>query len=548
MLETGTLRELRGLLTVLAPLALLVHLEPAAAQAGLPPEIQPEPVFVGSEMESYLRLLQLGGVVPLHPWSIRGFSAPELAKLAAADSAHPWATRYALGPDSSAAPRLDLLRPAVELRYNSAFPYGSNDGVLWAGRGLSGSLTLGLDARYGPVSLVLAPTAAWSQNADFALQDNGFAGPQRFADAREPSAIDAPQRFGDGAYARIDPGQSTLRVDAVGVTAGASTANQAWGPAVHYPLVLGNNAPGFPHLFAGTSKPANVGIGRVHARAMWGRLEQSEYSPAVPELSVRFAAGLAGVFTPRGLDGLELGFARFYHIPWVDGGPGASEFLRPFEGVLKAGTSDPNDTSAVATEENQLLSVFARWVAPRSGFEVYGEYGREDHNYDFRDFIMEPDHSGAFTLGLGKVWRRADASFLLFRGELVNTQRTHLHLVRHQGPYYAHHAILQGHTHRGQLLASSAGYGGGGITLSLDRIHAGGSWSLAWSRELRNYLAPDSVSGDPVDVLHSLGGRALFFRGPFDVSAGLKGVYNRNRYFRSNAFNLNGAVDFRLRI
>ena len=54
------------------------------------------------------------------------------------------------------------------------------------------------------------------------------------------------------AYTRLDPGQSTIRLDFPAVTLGASTANQQWGPGSTHPLLLGNNAPGFTHLFLGT--------------------------------------------------------------------------------------------------------------------------------------------------------------------------------------------------------------------------------------------------------------------------------------------------------
>src|SRR5437762_395656 len=112
-------------------------------------------VFAGSELETYLRNLQLIGWVPLYPWSVRSFS----------------------------------------------------------------------------------------------LMANGDTGKLVYADGLHPTTIDRPQRFGNRAYAVIDAGQSTLRLDAGPVTAGISTANQYWGPAAEYPAILGNNAAGIPHVF-----------------------------------------------------------------------------------------------------------------------------------------------------------------------------------------------------------------------------------------------------------------------------------------------------------
>src|SRR5581483_7717213 len=105
-----------------------------------------------------------------------------------------------------------------------------------------------------------------------------------------------------------------------GMMAELSTADQWWGPAIENPLILSNNAPGFLHLSIGTSTPVNIGIGRVHGRVVWGRLEQSAYSPDQGPDSLRFMSGLVAEFMPRGVPGLELGAARFFNSPWPVGG------------------------------------------------------------------------------------------------------------------------------------------------------------------------------------------------------------------------------------
>src|SRR3989454_9381551 len=189
-------------------------------------------VFVGSDLESYLRTLQLLGVVPLYPWGIRSFSQREIARLAPRDTALPWATRYEFG--GSDWPRIALLRPGLTLRGNSAFPFGANDGAVWAGRGLTTALDAGVSAGYGALTMTIAPLAFRAENASFTLMP-GDTGRGAF---REPfygqiavGTIDLPQRFGDRPYGMVDPGQSTVRVDAFGVAAGGSTANLDWGSA-----------------------------------------------------------------------------------------------------------------------------------------------------------------------------------------------------------------------------------------------------------------------------------------------------------------------------
>lgn len=525
---------------------------PASAVAQAAPDVGGRSeIFVGSELENYLRFLQIDGTSELYPWSVRGFSSREVERLLPRQSPHPWAERYDLQPDTSNGLYLDLIRPQTQLIFNSAFPYGANNGAIWAGRGLTTVLQVGFAARYGPVSLVVAPVAFRAENAAFEMVPNGREGRLLYADSRMPDYIDLPQRFGDAPYMRPDPGQSTLRVDLPAVAAGISTANQHWGPASEHPILLGNNAPGYLHGFLGTSSPLDIWLGQVHGRLVWGQLEQSEYSPVDGLDSRRFMSGLVGVFTPRGVPGLELGAARFFHELWPEEGLSFDELVKPVEGFWKAGLRDtevlPEDPKT--SRDNQLASVFFRWVFPASGAEVYGEYGREDHSWNRRDFLLEPDHSGGYMLGLRKVWRRSPREFVALRGETLNLQISHIARVRNQWPFYVHGWTRQGHTHRGQVLGSAAGYGGAGSILAIDRYHPGGRWTLAWTRTVR--ADRGDLSGAPaldpkgLDVIHTLGAETLFFVGRFDVTAGLTGGYNLNRNFTTDAFNLNAVLGVR---
>lgn len=510
------------------------------AQA-VPTDLRGE-AFVGSELDAYLRVLQVRGEASLYPWSIRSFSPREVERLMAVDSAHPWRDRYSLRPDSTPGFRASLVRPRVRMMYNTAFPYGVDDGAIWAGRGATASVQAGFSLEFGPLSATIAPVAFWAENRDFELQPNGYRGRMAFADARWPDLVDAPQRFGTASYTRIDPGQSTIRADIGPVAVGVSTANQQWGPARYYPLILGGNAPGFIHTFAGTSHPVDVWIGKVHGRLVWGRLEQSAYSSMPSDSSRRLMTGVVGSFTPRGVPGLEIGVSRFFHSPWMGGGIPGRDLLLPLQGFLKAGLSDRDDNSE-AEVRNQLASVFFRTVFPRSGFEVYGEYGRDDHNWDFRDLVLEPDHQSAYLLGLSKVWERSATERVALHGEVVNSQVTHLSRVRPEGTFYYHTGLRQGHTHRGQFLGSPAVYGGGGSTLAADYIHPGGRWTISWSRTIRQDDAPITWGGSStsqgVDSYHALNAEVLRFYGRWELAAGLTGVYNRRRYFDSNVFNLN---------
>jgi len=511
---------------------------PAAAQHA--PDLRNEVEVVGSDAERYLRVLQVAGAAPLYPWSIRGFSPAQVDRLLPDSAAHPWRARL---PPADSAPglvRLRLVRPQAGVTFNSAFPQGVNDGPLWAGRGLTAAFSGGVEMRVGSaLSLRIEPMVFWSQNRGFPLLDR--ADSIRFNDPYYPLNIDLPQRFGDGSFVRVDPGQSTLRLDAGGFALGASTANQQWGPAIDMPLLLGPNAAGFPHVFVGTSTPWNIGLGRVHGRIVWGSLNQSKYSPMKGHGSRRFGSGVVLVFLPARLEGLELGVGRFFHEPWPEGGLEPHDLLQPVGTVFRETIEDADQT------QNQLITAFFRWTLPRAGFEVYSEFLRDDHNYDLEDLILEPDRSSGYLLGGRKVWGRGDRLRTL-RMEWGNTTPSHLAQGSRQALPYRHSFMRQGHTVGGQLLASPGMAGGGGSVVALETFTPGGRWSVDWTRmrlaSPRILSSKGNTTG--VDVLHSLGAEAVWFRGRVDLVARMRASMELNRYLADDVFNLNAYLGARL--
>jgi hypothetical protein len=330
---------------------------------------------------------------------------------------------------------------------------------------VTASASVGAALRWGPLSVTIDPIVFWAQNQSFPLLANGRTGPDAYGDGIFPTAVDRPQRFGDEAYSRVDPGQSSVRLDALGMSLGFSTANLWWGPAQEYPFLLGTNAAGFPHVFVGTSRPANLWLLKAHTQIIWGQLEQSDYFvPVGIERRRRFATGLILAVTPRGLDNLELGAARFFHAPWPDEGLPGRYIGRPFEGLIKKNLPDvdhpiPQDQRS-QDGENQLASVFARLVFPGTGFEAYAEFGREDHPWDIRYILLSPDEQSALTLGFRKTWRRGvdSTSLVTLRGESIDFRQTLIDFKRGGRAIYVHaNGSNQGHTQRGQLLGADVG-------------------------------------------------------------------------------------------
>ena len=480
-------------------------------------------VSAGSEAENYLRVLQVAGLAPMTQWTVRPFSAKVLRKIAPSDSGHPWASQFRLRPATRA--NFEFIQPEAVGILNTTFPYGYNDGPIWAGRGVTLAASGGVRGQYGPLSFTLAPQVFVAQNAGFPLAPNGRTGAQAFGDAYS-FGIDLPQRFGDGAYGRFDPGQSSVQLSVAHLTVGVSTANEYWGPAREEPFLLGNNAAGFVHAFAGTDGPVALGPVTVNLRLIAGRLDQSAYSYADFANRRRYISGVVATFGVKQLPGLEIGGGRLFENIWPDSGFGFGDVVRPlFQNFLKSNLNSKFG-NAGDRPDNQLASIFGRWAFPRSGFEVYGEYGREDNAWDMRDLLLEPDHDVAYSLGVSRLWKRPGNELLVFRGELFNSAMTDLNRVRAQSPAYMHSPILQGHTQRGQVLGAPSGFGGGGASLGLELYSPSGRISLAWRRAMHE---PPPVPAMPHDVTHSLTLGANLFRRTFDLAPELALVYEANR-------------------
>ncbi|MFI5244592.1 MAG: capsule assembly Wzi family protein, partial [Gemmatimonadales bacterium] len=374
----------------------------------------------------------------------------------------------------------------------------------------------GFELRSGPLTVTIDPIFFRAENQAFALQTvpSSVRGAP-YGDPVSPGGIDLPQRFGSAAYQRLDPGQSTIRLDMFGVTVGASTANEIWGPAITSPIVLGNNAAGIPRVFAGTDRPANIGIGRLQLRWFAGQLTQSAWSPIDTTGGKLFTTGLIAVFQPRGLENVEIGFGRLFELFWPQGGVPIGDLTLPFQTFYYASLHQGKGTPGGAPD-HQIASAFVRILLPHSGMEIYGEYGRDDHSLDTRDLLLEPDHISAYTFGVQRAWVAGDSSrTTALRLEFSNGRVTDLSGGRGEILFYSHSPIAQGNTQDGQLLGSPAIRGGGGGIIAVDRYSSSGRVTFSLSRtdqatETEGGLGFGAETALMVDVLR--------FRRGFDLS------------------------------
>jgi hypothetical protein len=432
-----------------------------------------------------------------------------------------------------------VVLPDVRVVRNSDLPYSLNDGPLWAGRGWSLSFTggLGFEQPYKSARLraVLAPTVVYSQNLPFQIFPNttparsDYANPFHGPDA---SSIDLPHRFGDRHVLGFDPGRSSISVEFPRVTAGATTENEWWGPAIRNTLIMSSNAAGIPRWFVRTTKPVRTRIGDVDVKLIAGTLTQSHFfDPNASEN--RTLSGIRVQLRPAFDSTLTLGFARVVYVPV---GPFASPFTATLSHAFDVFTRWENLDPV--SRSDQIGSIFARWIFPPSGFEVYAEWARMALPLTATELLTAPHHSGGYTLGFQWARARKKTRYVRLQAEVTYLEQSLVFPSELTPDFYSGVASPQGYTQRGQVIGAAIGPGGSSQFIGVDYIarrwqFGGFIGRVRWDNDaLYRQGAPTFFRHD-VSVLSGLRGA---WRAPvIDLSAELT-VARRYNYLFQNGF------------
>jgi hypothetical protein len=372
-------------------------------------------------------------------------------------------------------PRISPLYPTLRLVSNSALPSGGNDGALWAGRGVSGSITGGATYRrsleFGRLDVVLSPEFTVSANRSFFVFGGREPGRSAFSSPWHigRSSADLPLRFGDVPLRAIGLGQSSVTVTMPRVTFGVSSANEWWGPAIRNTLLLSNNAAGVPRLFARTTRPLRTRYGDFEGRAMIGALTESPFFDYDQSNDTRSLSGLLVTYRPSLDTGLTLGLSRLVMARATSNFGVVQhvlDVLLRYEPIRRE--SDTTETGASLQRTDQLFSLFARWVFPASGFETYAEWSRMELPRSIREYLEVPQSTQGYTLGLQWADPRATDGFVRLQAEATNLEQTQVLPDRPPLDYYTGRAVVQGFTQRGQVLGAAIGPGSSSQFLAAD--------------------------------------------------------------------------------
>ena len=381
----------------------------------------------------------------------------------------------------AASPAFGIVLPQVTEVTNSSLPFGQNDGALWQGKGYNVRALAGVTATFGPVQLIAIPELVVETNDNLSIDptDLRFARPLPASRSEwsspnnvVPYSIDLPYRFGDKSIKKLYPGQSSITVSAGPVQVGAGTENEWWGPAFRNPLVISDNAPGFPHAFVRSGRPLNTGLGGFEFRWIVGGLKESDFFDNNPANNVRSVSAAALTWQPYHSSGLNFGITRSVYSPASGYGGVAShavDFLK--------GTGHPNAISAVDSTltpgPDQIFSVFMHWALPRHGLESYIEWGRTELPTSLHDFLAEPNHTRGYTAGL--QWLSAGngaGSRVRLQTEITNIEQSSTFRFRPIGSWYTSRAVIQGYTNEGQMLAGGLGPGSSAQWVAADYMRS----------------------------------------------------------------------------
>lgn len=400
-----------------------------------------------------------------------------------------WNRRYDFPQQSFLNERVTvgLYEPVLRNTINTKIPYGENNGAAWYGRGLNTELQAGIFATSDYVTATFRPHLIYTQNKDFIVPrfvPRDSDGNVQYGHKELGFGIDNPFRFGPDSYSTFNLGQSSLRLHYKSIETGISNEPLWWGPGVRYALVLSNNAPGLKHTFIGTRYPVQIplNMGRFEFKLIGAWPKDSKYYRNSERTDrKRFMNGFNLVYSPSFAPGLHLGFTRVSHTYMPEDGLSFSDFTKALPFAPK---QPPEGRDA----QNELVSVYMRWVFPESHAEIYGEYYREDAFADGRDVFLEPGHDRAYTIGFQKIIESNGRNFDFFKVnfELNSLVPNRTDEVRPQTYYYTHGEIRQGHTNGGQLLGAAIGPGSESQFLGIDGYFKKGKVGISMQRVVDN--------------------------------------------------------------
>ncbi len=433
-------------------------------------------------------------------------------------------------------------------RLDGKRPYVGGEYGMIPARGAQSFLSTGFQARFSILCIQLQPELVTSQNLAFPGFSDTFSSGTIGARFLYWNVGDSPERFGNSSYSKAFWGQSSISLRAGAFELGVGTKNIWWGPGQWNSLIFSNNAPGFPHISLNTSKPAKTFLGAFEGQVLIGRLESSNQAPTqIDALNSgyfstlnsdwRYLNALMFSFTPKWIPSLSVGYTRtyqYYNEIRPNDIKGWLPILEPMakEKLFTNGNSVEYDGRG----QSQQISIFGRYKMNKAKAEVYFQFGRRDHALNWREFILNPEHSRAYQVGFIKLANLlSTAKKIQFRGEITSQQESINRYLRYDlggGITWHTHSQVRGFTNYGQPMGVGIGTGSNVQTLEVSLVENWSKFGILFERLENNqdfYYRAFGQQGErkpwidwSTALLWNMSCKDFF------ISARLQGTYARN--------------------
>lgn len=453
--------------------------------------------------------------------------------------------------------------------YNVRRPYGYNNSSLYPAAGYQTRVSGGFLLKAGIFTVQVKPEFVYAQNKRF----DTFADVQVNTTNKQLlgayyfniNGIDAPERFGNKSLRHLYPGQSKVTINCKNIEAGISTENIWWGPGVQNSIMMSNSAPGFLHWTFNSVKPIKTIIGSFEWQIIGGDLKQSGYLPIdtgrivngkglfSPKPKVtRYISAYTINWQPKWLKGLYLGLTGYDYLD-KDSLYHKRNIIRKLFPVITGSSLKANDVSNSTGGDGQdfAFALNIRQLLPLYNAELYFEWARNDRTGSINDFLQEPDHSAAITLGGRKLFELSKDSYIQVKAELTQLQRESTFLLRDEPTWYTHiTSPRDGYTNDGRYIGAGIGPGSNSFMFDISYLKGMNSFGLTLERQVHNndlyytaFMGTRNVSSHWVDINSTFYANVKFKR--YLVSAEVTPVYSLNyQYNHGDGYNLHARLNF----
>ena len=336
-------------------------------------------------------------------------------------------------------------------KLNTNHPYGGNDGAMSYSKGYQFQISGGVYAQFKNIKLLLRPE--YVQTASQEYKTSGYWGQV------------------NPAYKKLLLGNSSLRFDLGKVSMGVSTQNLWWGPGIYNSLLMSNNAQGFFHYSINSNRPIKNFLGTFQFQVISATLTQDSLQGFENNglrrrninKSDRVLSSLAVDYQPSFLKNISFGINRSLQS-YKDRLP--TDFVQKNIPVLSAFFGS-TDVARDTFPQDQTVSIYTKWMFPKSHAELYYQFAYNDAKANWRDFWLDMSHSTAYILGFKKLFILKDEKYLDLGMEVIKLGQTPSYIHRNAGNFYEHSVIREGYTNQNQILGAGSGFGNNMQTIQL---------------------------------------------------------------------------------